>query len=56
MRVRIWLEDEVQPQGGIWCYGYVNEQGLFCPDINDHPEDRDTIEQYLEWGYKIEKL
>ena len=55
---RMWLEDKVEPEGGTWCYmatdedGYLRQLNLHDP-YDDEPE---TLEQYLQWGYKIEEL
>jgi hypothetical protein len=55
---RMWLEDKVEPNGGFWCYMGADEKnflyqlnGIYYED--DQPE---TLEQYLQWGYKIEEL
>ena len=55
---RMWLEDKVEPEGGTWCYmgmdedGYLRQLNLHDP-YDDEPE---TLEKYLQWGYKIEEL
>lgn len=56
-RIRIWLEDSVEPEGGTWCYGYVREavvrKLIFVED--NRPEDFENgIDTFN--GYKIEKL
>jgi len=55
---RMWLEDKVEPNGGFWCYMGADDKnflyqlnGIYYED--DQPE---TLEQYLQWGYKIEEL
>ena len=55
---RMWIEDTVDPKGGFWCYMGTDEKnflyqlnGIYYED--DQPE---TLEQYLQWGYKIEEL
>jgi len=55
---RMWLTDEVQPEGGIWNYMGMTEDGLLWQLNFAYPdkEDPDTLEQYLQWGYKIEEL
>ncbi|NBV09765.1 MAG: hypothetical protein EBS09_11780 [Flavobacteriia bacterium] len=55
---KIWLEDTVEPEGGTWCYMGMDEKGFlrqlnFAYQENEQP---DTLEQYVEWGYKIEQL
>jgi hypothetical protein len=55
---RIWLEDTLEPNGGFWCYMGMDEKG-FLRQLNfayKDNEEPDTLEQYLEWKYKIEKL
>ena len=54
----MWIEDTVEPNGGFWCYMGTDEKnflyqlnGIYYED--DKPE---TLEQYLQWGYKIEEL
>lgn len=55
---RMWLPDTVQPEGGVWCYmgldanGYLHQLNSF----DEQDEELDTLEQYLQWGYKIEEL
>jgi hypothetical protein len=56
-RIRIWLEDSVEPEGGTWCYGYVREavvrKLIFVED--NRPEDfENEIDTFN--GYQIEKL
>lgn len=54
-RYRVWLEDSVEPEGGAWWHCMMDENGcLFDPNHPD--EDRDTLDQYIAWGYKIEEL
>jgi hypothetical protein len=55
---KIWIEDTVEPNGGFWCYVGMDDKGFlwqlnFAYPNNEQP---DTLEQYLKWGYKIEKL
>jgi len=55
---RIWLEDKVEPEGGTWCYMGMDEKGFlwqlnFQYKYNEQPE---TLEQYLQWGYKIQEI
>ena len=56
-RIRIWLEDSVEPEGGTWCYGYVREavvrKLIFVED--NRPEDfENEIDTFNR--YQIEKL
>ena len=55
---RMWLVDEVEPEGGTWCYMGMDNKG-FLWQLNfpyKETEQADTLEQYLRWGYKIEEL
>lgn len=54
----MWLIDEVEPAGGTWCYmGMTEDRLLWQLNWAYHDqEEPDTLEQYLEWGYKIEQL
>ena len=55
---RMWLVDEVEPEGGTWCYMGMDEKG-FLWQLNftyQETEQADTLEQYLRWGYKIQEL
>jgi hypothetical protein len=56
-RIRIWLEDSQEPEGGIWVYGNAREviirRLIFVED--GRPEDIDNeINSFI--NYKIEKL
>ncbi len=56
-RIRIWLEDSQEPEGGIWVYGNAREviirRLIFVED--GWPEDIDNeINSFI--NYKIEKL
>jgi hypothetical protein len=55
---RMWLVDEVEPEGGTWCYMGMDDKG-FLWQLNfpyQETEQADTLEQYLRWGYKIQEL
>ncbi len=55
---RIWLEDTVEPEGGTWCYMGMDEKG-YLRQLNfayQEDDELDTLEQYLQWGYKIEEI
>jgi hypothetical protein len=58
---RIWIEDSVEAEGGFWCYMGMDEDGYLW-ELNENSESHfadkvnDTLEQYVEWGYKIEEL
>jgi len=52
---RVWLEDSVEPEGGFWWHCMMDENGcLFDPNYPD--EERDTLQWYLDHGYKVEEL
>ena len=54
----MWLVDTVEPEGGTWCYMGMDED-RYLWQLNFHDpknEEPDTLEQYIEWGYKIEEL
>lgn len=63
-RVRIWLEDSVEPQGGTWITGTVKDveytviiKEAFVPDEGYIDYDElDSLKSFREWGYKIEEL
>lgn len=56
-KIRIWLEDSMETEGGTWCYGKIEEikiiKKIFVQDgfKLDHENE---IEDFK--GYKIEKL
>lgn len=56
-KYRVWLEDSVEPEGGRWwhCFedarGYLRQEGF-----NHSPQELDTLQQYIAWGYKIERV
>lgn len=54
-RYKVWLEDSVEPEGGFWWPCMMDEnQCLFDPNYPD--EERDTIQWYIDNGYKVEEL
>jgi len=58
-KYRIWLEDSVEPKRGFWVYCFDNGDGYLREEEFDYTnkEDQlDTLNQYYEWGYKIEEL
>jgi len=56
-RIRIWLEDSVEPEGGIWVYGNAREviirRLIFVEDGRREDIDNE-INSFI--NYKIEKL
>lgn len=76
-RVRIWFEDNMEPDGGSWCNGTLKtiEFKIKMPltfiedgdeinfddcktiiDIEHYVDYLRTIEEWIEDGYKIEKI
>ncbi len=54
-RYRVWLEDEMEEEGGCWWNCMMDEnQCLFDPNYPD--EERDTLQWYINHGYKVEEL
>jgi hypothetical protein len=56
---RVWLEDSVEPEGGTWWYCFEDDKGYLRQEAYDYTnkeDELDTLQQYIEWGYKIEKL
>ena len=54
-RYRVWLEDEMEEEGGFWWNCMMDEnQCLFNPNYPD--EERDTLQWYIENGYKVEEI
>ena len=56
-RIRIWIEDSMEPEGGFWSYATIKEivtiQKLVISD--DCPTDLTNEVKDLE-GFKVEKL
>lgn len=56
-RIRIWLEDTVEPEGGFWSYATIKEvvtvKKLVISD--DCPTDLTNEVEDLK-GYKVEKV
>lgn len=55
---KMWLPDIVEPEGGIWCYMGMDEHGYLhqLNSFDEQDEELDTLEQYLQWGYKVQEL
>ena len=56
---RVWLEDSVEPNGGFWLYCFDNGDGYLRQvdyDYTGKEDELDTLQQYIELGYKVEKL
>ena len=55
VRYRVWLEDEMEEEGGLWWNCMMDHNGcLFDPKYPD--EERDTLQWFIEHGYKVEEL
>jgi hypothetical protein len=52
---RVWLEDEVEEEGGFWWYCLLDDNGCLY-DQNYPNEERDTIQWYIDNGYKVEEV
>ena len=52
---RVWLEDTVEEEGGFWWYCLLDDDG-FLYDENYPNEERDTIQWYIDNGYKVEEV
>ncbi len=56
-RIRIWLEDSMESEGGTWCYGKIEEikiiKKIFVQD-GFKLDPQNEIKDFK--GYKIEKL
>jgi hypothetical protein len=58
-KIRIWIEDSVEPEGGFWCNGYLDKDlnfRQFNYDYKGKEDELDSIYQYIKWGYKIQKV
>lgn len=58
---RIWIEKEKHKDGGFWCYMGMDEE-KFLWELNENrlsymfDKVNATLEQWIEWEYKIEEL
>lgn len=56
-KIRIWIEDSMEQDGGFWCYGKIEEikiiKKIFVED--GLPLDIENDIKYLK-KYKIEKI
>jgi hypothetical protein len=56
-RIRIWLEDKMEPEGGTWCYGKIEEIKIIKKIFVQHGFKLDPENEIEDFkGYKIEKL
>jgi hypothetical protein len=59
MRVRIWLEDSVEPEGGFWSYGIVDKNGFLREDGFNYTNKEDQLilfQEFINDNYIIEIL
>lgn len=55
--VRIWLEDSVEPEGGFWCYGILDDDLNFRQDGFNYHGKEDQLCNINEFNdCKIEKI
>jgi hypothetical protein len=52
--IRIWLIDEVEPEGGFWCYGKIDDNGYFRQDNFNYYGKEDQLCHIDE--FKNEKI
>jgi hypothetical protein len=52
---KVWLEDAVEEEGGFWWYCWLDADG-FLYDENYPNEERDTMQWYIDNGYKVEEV
>lgn len=56
-KYRVWLEDEMEEEGGYWWNCYADAHGYLRQEGYDHPvDDLDTLQWYIDHGYKVEEL
>lgn len=59
MKVKIWLEDSVEPQGGFWCHGIIDKNGFFRENKFDYTGKEDQLilfQEFINDNYIIEYL
>lgn len=52
---RVWFPDVMEAVGGYWWYCKLNDQGYLYDPEHDQ-EEWDTLEWYLQNGYKVEEV
>lgn len=56
-KYRVWLEDSVEPEGGIWWHCYADAHGYLRQEGYNHKvEELETLQWYIDHGYKVEEL
>lgn len=52
---RVWFEDTMEEEGGYWWNAVTDQCGRLY-DINYPNEERDTVQWYIDNGYKVEEV
>lgn len=54
---KIWIIDNVEPEGGFWWNCFEDEKGFLRQVGFDYKDETelDTFDWYIKNGYKIEK-
>jgi hypothetical protein len=52
---RVWFEDTMEEEGGYWWNAVTDSCGRLY-DINHPNEERDTVQWYIDNGYKVEEV
>ena len=52
---RVWFEDTMEEEGGYWWNAVTDPCGRLY-DINHPNEERDTVQWYIDNGYKVEEV
>ena len=52
---RVWLEDAIEEELGFWWYCLLDDNDCLY-DENYPNEERDTIQWYIDNGYKVEEV
>ena len=52
---RVWFEDTMEEEGGYWWNAVTDPCGGLY-DINHPNEERDTVQWYIDNGYKVEEV
>jgi hypothetical protein len=56
-KIRIWLEDSMEQEGGTWCYGKIEEIKIIKKIFVQDGFKLDPENEILDFkGYKIEKI
>ena len=54
-KYRVWLEDEMEEEGGCW-WNCLMDENQCLYDENYPDEERDTLNWYIENEYQVEEL